>query len=52
MNIPSIVIAMVLPPLAVAFEYKLGMNFWINLLLTFLGVVPGIYHAFYVLVNK
>lgn len=51
MSLPAMVLAVILPPLAVALKYRLGVTFWINILLTSLGVIPGIFHAFYVLEN-
>lgn len=45
----SLVLSMLLPPFAVALKFRLGITFWINLCLTFLGFIPGIYHALYVL---
>lgn len=49
MSILQIIIALILPPLAVAMTYGLSGKFWVNLLLTILGIIPGIIHAFYVL---
>jgi uncharacterized membrane protein YqaE (UPF0057 family) len=40
-----IVIAMLLPPLRVFLRIGIGKHFWINILLTILGFVPGIIHA-------
>jgi len=41
MDILRIVLAIFLPPLAVFLTIGLGLHFWINILLTILGVVPG-----------
>jgi uncharacterized membrane protein YqaE (UPF0057 family) len=49
MGIIEIILAIFIPPLAVALRYGLSSAFWINLLLTLLGLLPGIIHAFYVL---
>jgi uncharacterized membrane protein YqaE (UPF0057 family) len=40
-----IVIAVLLPPLGVFLQVGIGKQFWINLLLTLLGYIPGIVHA-------
>jgi uncharacterized membrane protein YqaE (UPF0057 family) len=45
MNILRIVLAILLPPLAVFLTVGVGMHFWVNILLTILGVVPGMIHA-------
>ncbi len=44
-SVIKIIIAIILPPLAVALEYGLGGKFLLNLLLTILGYIPGLIHA-------
>lgn len=48
-----IVIALFIPPLAVFLKKgnKIDGEFWLNLLLTLLGGVPGILHALYVILR-
>ena len=41
-----------LPPLGVFLEVGLGGHFWLNILLTLLGFIPGIIHALYVILKK
>ncbi len=48
MSVLTIVLNILLPPLAVALNRGLGVDFIINLLLTMLGWLPGVIHAFYV----
>tara|TARA_R100000789_G_scaffold93716_1_gene93060 strand:- start:147 stop:302 length:156 start_codon:yes stop_codon:yes gene_type:complete len=48
MGILTIILSILLPPLAVALKHGLGKDFLINLLLTILGWLPGVIHAFYV----
>jgi uncharacterized membrane protein YqaE (UPF0057 family) len=48
-SILKIVLAFILPPLAVALEYGLGGKFWLNVLLTLLGYIPGLIHALIIL---
>lgn len=45
----KIILAVILPPLGVFFEVGLTKQFWINVLLTLLGFLPGIIHAVYVI---
>ncbi|KAH9549374.1 hypothetical protein CY35_10G015900 [Sphagnum magellanicum] len=45
----DILIAIFLPPLGVFFKYGCMMEFWICLLLTILGYIPGIIYALCVL---
>jgi len=46
-NCLDILIAILLPPLGVFLKYGCGHEFWICLLLTFLGYIPGIIYAVY-----
>ncbi|MCT7973525.1 YqaE/Pmp3 family membrane protein [Laspinema olomoucense] len=47
-----LICAIFLPPLGVFLQVGLGRDFWINLVLTFLGYLPGIVHAVWVIVRK
>lgn len=51
MDVIRILIAIFLPPLGVFLQVGLGKHFWINLLLTLLGYLPGIIHAIYVILK-
>ncbi|KAI3721353.1 hypothetical protein L2E82_32362 [Cichorium intybus] len=46
----EIILAIILPPIGVFLRYGCGVEFWICLLLTILGYLPGIIYAIYVLV--
>lgn len=48
MSIVNIIITIILPPLAVFIKHGFGSAFFINLLLTLLGWLPGVIHGFYV----
>ncbi|MEQ8847630.1 YqaE/Pmp3 family membrane protein [Botrimarina sp.] len=48
----KVLLAILLPPVGVFFEVGLGMHFWINILLTLLGFIPGIIHAIYVIFTR
>ncbi len=45
----GIVLAILLPPLGVFLQVGIGKHFWINVLLTILGFIPGIIHAIWVI---
>lgn len=45
----KIILAILLPPVGVFMEVGLKGHFWLNLLLTLLGYIPGIIHALYVI---
>lgn len=47
-----ILVAIILPPLGVFLQVGLGKDFWINILLTLLGYIPGIVHAVWVIARK
>ena len=48
----KLLLAILLPPVGVFLEVGLGTHFWINVVLTLLGYVPGIIHAVYVVLKK
>ena len=48
-DILRIVLAIILPPLGVFLQVGLTKHFWINILLTILGYVPGLVHAVWVI---
>ena len=46
-----IVLAVLLPPLAVFLTLGLSFHFWVNVILTILGYLPGIIHALWVVLR-
>lgn len=51
-DVVRILLAILLPPLGVFLQVGVGGHFWLNLLLTLLGYVPGIIHAVWVILRK
>ncbi|TGY88868.1 YqaE/Pmp3 family membrane protein [Marinicauda algicola] len=51
-DIVRIVAAILLPPLGVFLQVGLTAQFWINILLTLLGYVPGIVHAVWIIARR
>lgn len=51
-DVIRILLAIFLPPVGVFFEVGLGLHFWLNILLTLFGYIPGIIHAVWVIVRK
>ena len=49
MDLLRFVVAILLPPLGVFLQVGIGKHFWINILLTILGYIPGIIHAVWVI---
>lgn len=52
MDIVRIILAIFLPPLGVFLQVGLGAQFWLNILLTLLGYIPGIIHAIYIIARR
>jgi uncharacterized membrane protein YqaE (UPF0057 family) len=52
MDLIKIIIAVLLPPLGVFLEVGFGKSFWLNVLLTLLGYIPGIVHAVWIIAKK
>lgn len=51
MDLIRLVFAFLLPPLGVFLQERLSKRFWINVVLTMLGYLPGIVHAVYVILK-
>ena len=51
MDLLRIIVAILIPPLGVFLQVGIGRHFWINVLLTILGYIPGIIHAVWVIVK-
>jgi len=47
----KMIFAVIFPPLGVFFEVGFKGHFWLNILLTLFGFIPGIIHAFYVILK-
>jgi uncharacterized membrane protein YqaE (UPF0057 family) len=52
MTLLKIILAIILPPVAAFLQVGIGMHFWVNILLTLLGVVPGMIHALWLVAKK
>ena len=51
-SIVEIILAVLIPPLAVFLHDGIGTSFWINIILTLLFIVPGIIHALLVVTDS
>lgn len=51
MDLIRIIFSVLLPPLGVFLQVGIGPQFWLNILLTLLGYLPGIIHAVYIIVK-
>ena len=52
MDLVRILLSLFLPPLGVALEVGLTKHFWINVLLTLLGWLPGVVHAVWIISRR
>ncbi|NNF04912.1 MAG: YqaE/Pmp3 family membrane protein [Rhodothermales bacterium] len=47
-----VILSIIVPPIGVFFKVGFGMHFWLNIVLTILGYIPGLVHAIWVLASK
>jgi uncharacterized membrane protein YqaE (UPF0057 family) len=52
MDILRIIFSVLIPPLGVFLKVGIGGHFWLNILLTLLGYIPGLIHAIWVISSK
>lgn len=52
MDIVRLLFAIFLPPVGVFLQVGLGLQFWVNILLTLLGYIPGIVHAVWIIARR
>lgn len=52
MDLIRIILAILLPPLGVFLQVGLAGAFWLNILLTLLGYIPGIVHAVWIIAKR
>ena len=47
-----ILLSIILPPVGVFLEVGFTKHFWINILLTLFGYIPGVVHAVYIVASR
>lgn len=52
MEILKIILAIFLPPVAAFLQVGITTHFWINIVLTILGGIPGMIHALWLIITK
>jgi len=52
MDVLRILLSILLPPVGVFLQVGIGLHFWLNILLTLLGYIPGVIHAIWVILRK
>ena len=48
----KVLISILLPPLGIFLEVGITKHFWINIVLTILGYLPGLIHAVYIIGSR
>ena len=52
MDLIRIILSVLIPPLGVFLQVGLGLHFWLNIILTLLGYLPGLIHAIWIIVTR
>lgn len=52
MDLIRILVAIILPPLGIFLQVGIGGAFWLNILLTLLGYIPGIVHTVWIIAKR
>ncbi|MDA3922776.1 MAG: YqaE/Pmp3 family membrane protein [Salinisphaera sp.] len=52
MDLIRIILSVLVPPLGVFLQVGIGIQFWINIVLTLLGYIPGVVHAVYIIATR
>jgi len=52
MTLLRILLTILLPPLGVFMTVGIGGHFWLNILLTILGYIPGIVHGIWIIAKR
>lgn len=49
MDLIRIILSVLIPPLGVFLQVGIGLHFWLNIILTLFGYIPGVIHAIYII---
>jgi uncharacterized membrane protein YqaE (UPF0057 family) len=52
MDLIRILLSILLPPVGVFLQVGIGLQFWINILLTLCGYIPGVVHAIWIIARR
>ena len=52
MDMIRVLLSILLPPLGVFLQVGIGMHFWLNIVLTLLGYIPGLVHAIWIIAKR
>lgn len=52
MDLIRIIFSVIIPPIGVFLQVGFGGAFWLNIILTVLGYIPGLIHAIWIIAKK
>lgn len=52
LDVLRLILSIIIPPLGVFLQVGLGFQFWLNVVLTILGYIPGLIHAVYIIFTR
>jgi uncharacterized membrane protein YqaE (UPF0057 family) len=52
MDVLRIILSVLLPPVGVFLQVGIGFHFWLNIVLTLLGYIPGLIHAVWIIATR
>ena len=52
MDLLRLVLSVIIPPVGVFLQVGLSGQFWLNVLLTILGYIPGLIHAVWIISTR
>jgi uncharacterized membrane protein YqaE (UPF0057 family) len=47
-----VIASVIIPPVGVFLKVGLGLHFWLNILLTLVGYIPGLVHAIWIIARN
>ena len=52
MDCLRVVLSLIIPPVGVFLKVGFGFHFWLNILLTLIGYIPGLVHAIWIIASR
>ena len=52
MDCLRVVLSLIIPPVGVFLKVGFGFQFWLNILLTLIGYIPGLVHAIWIIATR
>ena len=52
MDCLRVLLSLIIPPIGVFLKVGFGFHFWLNILLTLIGYLPGLVHAIWIIATR